>query len=87
MRAAALYLRSGGRIAFVMPLAALTRGQLRSSARFIFRRAYRLGEAWTMDDDVQPLFPVPSCVVFGRRRATAKALPDTVRAYSGIADT
>jgi hypothetical protein len=36
-----------------------------------------------MDDDVQPLFPVPSCVVFGRRRATAKALPDTVRAYSG----
>jgi hypothetical protein len=40
-------------------------------------------EAWTMNDEVQPLFPVPSCVVFGRRRATAKALPDTVRAYSG----
>jgi hypothetical protein len=36
-----------------------------------------------MNDDVQPLFPVPSCVLFGRRRATAKALPDTVRAYSG----
>ena len=40
-------------------------------------------EAWTMDDDVQPLFPVPSCVAFGRRRATAKALPEKVRAYSG----
>jgi hypothetical protein len=40
-------------------------------------------EAWTMDNDVQPLFPVPSCVVFGRRRATVKALPDTVKAYSG----
>jgi hypothetical protein len=36
-----------------------------------------------MDDDVQPLFLVPSCVVFGRRRATAKAIPDKVRAYSG----
>ena len=36
-----------------------------------------------MDDDVQPLFPVPSCVVFGRRRATAKSFPDTVTAYSG----
>ena len=36
-----------------------------------------------MSDDVRPLFPVPSCVVFGRRRATAKAMPDKVRAYSG----
>jgi hypothetical protein len=40
-------------------------------------------EAWTMDDSVQPLFPVPSCVVFGRRRATSMPLPDKVRAYSG----
>lgn len=36
-----------------------------------------------MDNNVEPLFPVPSCVVFGRRRATAKGLPDTVTAYSG----
>ena len=36
-----------------------------------------------MNDDVQPLFPVPSCVLFGRRRATAKSLQDKVRAYSG----
>lgn len=36
-----------------------------------------------MDDSVQPLFPVPSCAVFGRRRSTSKPLPDTVRAYSG----
>ena len=40
-------------------------------------------EVWTMDDSVQPLFPVPSCVAFGRRRATSKPLPDKVRAYSG----
>lgn len=36
-----------------------------------------------MDDSVQPLLPVPSCVVFGRRRAASKAMPDTVRAFSG----
>lgn len=36
-----------------------------------------------MDDSVQPLFPVPSCVAFGRRRAMSKAMPDKVRAYAG----
>jgi hypothetical protein len=40
-------------------------------------------EAWTMDDSVQPLFPVPPCAVFGRRRATSKPMPETVRAFSG----
>jgi len=84
VRAVSLYLRSGGRIAFVLPLAALTRGQfekLRKGSFHSTRIAW--DEAWTMDDDVQPLFPVPSCALFGRRRATAKAVPDTVRAYSG----
>lgn len=84
VRAAALYLRSAGKIAFVLPLAALTRGQfekLRSGSFDSARIAW--DEAWTMDDSVQPLFPVPSCVVFGRRRATSRPLPDTVRAYSG----
>jgi hypothetical protein len=36
-----------------------------------------------MDDSVQPLFPVPSCAVFGRRRATSRPMPEIVRAYSG----
>jgi hypothetical protein len=36
-----------------------------------------------MNNSVKPLFPVSSCAVFGRRRATSKPLPDTVRAYSG----
>ncbi len=79
------YLRSGGRIAFVLPLAALTRGQFEKFRKGSFTGArIAWDEAWTMDDDVQPLFPVPSCVIFGRRRATAKALPDKVRAYSGL---
>lgn len=84
VRAAALYLRSGGKIAFVLPMAALTRGQfekLRAGSFHSARIAW--DEAWTMDDSLQPLFPVPSCVVFGRRRAVARALPDIVRAYSG----
>jgi N-6 DNA Methylase len=84
VRAAALYLRSGGRIAFVLPLAALTRGQFEKLRSGSFDSArIQWDEAWTTDDSVQPLFPVPSCVVFGRRRATSKAMPETVRAYSG----
>ena len=85
VRVVALYLRSGGRIAFVLPLAALTRGQferLRAGSFSSARIAWE--EVWTMDDSVQPLFPVPSCVVFGRRRATAKPIPGVVRAYTGL---
>jgi SAM-dependent methyltransferase len=84
VRATALYLRSGGRIAFVLPLAALTRGQFdvfRKGSFMSARIAWE--EAWTMDDSVQPLFPVPSCVAFGRRRAVSHPMPDTVRTYSG----
>jgi N-6 DNA Methylase len=84
VRAASLYLRSGGKLAFVLPLAALSRGQferLRSGSFMSVRIAW--DEVWTMDDSVQPLFPVPSCVVFGRRRATSKPFPEKVRAYSG----
>jgi hypothetical protein len=84
VRAAALYLRSGGKIAFVLPLAALRQGQferLRSGSFMSARIAW--DEPWTMDESVWPLFEVPSCVVFGRRRATSKSLPDKVRAYSG----
>jgi hypothetical protein len=84
VRAAQLYLRSAGRLAFVLPMAALTRGQferLRSGSFESMRIAW--DEVWTMDDSVWPLFDVPSCVVFGRRRSAAKPLPDRVRAYSG----
>jgi len=84
VRCAGFYLRAGGRIAFVLPFAALTRGQfekLRGGSFFSAKIAW--DEVWTMDDSVQPLFPVPSCVVFGRRQARAKAMPDHVRAYSG----
>lgn len=84
VRASSLYLRPAGRLAFVLPLAALSRGQFAKfrSGRFA---SYNIAwdEAWTMDDSVTPLFPVPSCVVFGRKRAIGQAMPDKVRAYSG----
>lgn len=84
VRAAHLYLRSGGRLALVLPMAALTRGQFQQLRCGSFNSVkIAWDEVWTMDDSVQPLFPVPSCVVFGRRRAKASPLPDTVRTYSG----
>ena len=85
VRVAHLYLRSGGRLALVLPMAALTRGQFEKLRTGSFRSVkIAWDEAWTMDDSVQPLFPVPSCAVFGRKRATARQLPDTVRAYTGF---
>jgi hypothetical protein len=84
VRAAGLYLHGNGRLAFVLPLAALTRGQyerFRTGSFHSTRLAF--DAAWTMDESVQPLFPVPSCAVFARKRATAKAVPEKVRAYSG----
>lgn len=84
VRAAHLYLRAAGRIAFVLPLAAMTRGQFEKfrSGRFESSNI-AWDEAWTMDDSVVPLFPVPSCVLFGLKRAIGKATPDKVRVYSG----
>lgn len=84
VRAAGLYLRAAGRLAFVLPLAALTRGQFEAFRRGSFHSTcLAFDAAWTMDEHLQPLFPVPSCVVFARKRATAKPIPETVRAFTG----
>ncbi|HEX4079199.1 MAG TPA: N-6 DNA methylase [Rhizomicrobium sp.] len=83
VRAASLYLRSGGKIAFVLQQAALTRGQfetLRGGAFTSVNIAW--DEIWTVDASLEAL-PLPSCVVFGRRQARAKAMPDKVLRYSG----
>ena len=84
VRASHLYLRPAGKLAFVLPMAVLSRGQFEKFRRGSFGSyAIAWDEAWTMDDSVTPLFPVPACAVFGRKRATAQKMPDTVRAYSG----
>ncbi len=87
-RCAELYLRPGGRIAFVMPHAALTRRQ------FVGFRTGRFGsdtspattvrfrEGWGFDERVQPLFPVPSCVLFAVQDAPGK-LPGTITECAG----
>jgi SAM-dependent methyltransferase len=84
VRATMLYLRSGGRLGLVLPMAVLTRGQFDLLRRGSFHTSrISWDAAWVMNDDVQPLFPVPSCAVFGRRTATSKPLPEKVRIYSG----
>ena len=90
VRAAWLYLRASGRIAFVLPMAALTRGQFERLRSGSFTSpnsdvGFHLSwnEAWTMDDRLYPLFPVPSCVVFGHRRRASRSMPNVVRAYTG----
>ena len=83
VRAAGLYLRASGTIAFVLPRAVLRGGQyapFRTGSYDSARIAW--DEAWDLDE-VEPLFPVPACVLFGRRRAVGHRTPETVRRYAG----
>jgi len=85
-KSVALYLREGGGIAFVMPLAALTRGQFEKfrTGAFHTKKVQFNDEPWTFDEDVQPLFPVPSCVLFAAaERGLSRPTPKTVTAYKG----
>jgi hypothetical protein len=82
-RCAERYLRPGGTIGFVLPYAALNRpafGGLRSGD---YRSvAVHIIEAWSFDETVQPLFPVPASVLIGRKESAA-GLPETVERYTG----
>jgi SAM-dependent methyltransferase len=82
-RCAELYLREGGTIALVMPYGVFSRPAFASfrSGRFDTVEV-RIDAAWAFDETVQPLFPIPSAVVFGRRTA-ADALPISVTAFTG----
>lgn len=91
-RAAELYVRPpegdrpGGRVAMVLPLAAMSRGQF---------RAFRTGDwtevrvafsdAWVLDNQaVSPLFRVPTCVLFADVTAgEARLTPMRVTAFAG----
>ena len=85
------YIAIGGKVAFVMPLATMSRLQYEGfrTGRFGERNRHtaaivQFDEAWTFDSDVQPIFDVPSCVLFAHRDTTAAALPRTVRGYRGV---
>ena len=46
----------------------------------------RITQAWAFSDEIWPLFPVPSCVLFAENAADAGKtgrIPDTVLAASG----
>ena len=89
-RCCELYLKRDARIAFVMPYAALSRRQFAGfrSGSFLVRQSLensvmaRFTQAWAFDDDVQPLFPVPSCVLFARGGQVGD-LPSNVQRASG----
>jgi hypothetical protein len=88
------YLKRDGNIAFVMPLAALSRLQYQGfrSGRFGEPRGQiaaivRFDEAWTFDSDAQRIFEVPCCVLFGHRDVVGGRLPQTVRAFRGTLPT
>jgi hypothetical protein len=90
VRSAEKYLAVGGAIAFVMPMAALSRLQYRDfltgsyvSARDTTGLYVQFKEAWKFDEEVEPLFPVPSAVLFGRRGAQAAPLPAELIAFGG----
>ena len=95
VRCVELYLKPTGTIAFVMPYAAMSRRQFAGfrSGAYGRRRGRKLEQvlatvqftgAWAFRDDVQPLFPVPSCVLFGRLGGgDGDILPSTILAASG----
>ena len=91
LRSALLYMRRDGRIALVMPYAALSRrayrkfrtGEVARTGYVEFRLRFTV--AWTFGPEVQPLFPVPSCVLFGHSHdgVSPAPLPAEVRAFEG----
>ena len=89
-RCCELYLKQGSHIAFVMPYAALSRRQFAGfrSGNFLVHRTLQNSvlahfmKVWAFDDDVQPLFPVPSCVLFARGGKVGD-LPSNVQRASG----
>jgi len=84
-RSVELYVKAGGAIAFVMPYATLTRtayGGFRSGRYRVAGTSVRFTEGWAFDERVQPLFEVPSCVLFAVQGEPGPP-PDTIRAYAG----
>lgn len=82
-RCAELYLKPEGTIAFVMPYGALNRTQyarLRSGS--FGASEVRFTDAWAFDETVQPLFPLPSSVLFARR-SRAGPLPEETLVWAG----
>ena len=96
MRAARLYLKPEGKLALIMPDAALSRKayeKFRAGTLWDNRKTggavgfVQITEAWSLGADCKPLFPVPACVIFADRKAaddqTPLTRPDKVHKISG----
>lgn len=88
-RAVDLYMKRKGRIAFVLPYAAMSRDPYKKFRTGDFNKwrsepkAAKFTAAWTFPSDVQPLFPVPSCVLFAEGVRLPGKLPKRIKRYSG----
>lgn len=84
-----LYMRRSGKIAFVMPHAAMTRKAYRPFLKGEFKVAgyaeaqVRFTKAWAFPFDAEPIFRVPSCVLFAQRSKLPRPLPEQVSYFSG----
>jgi len=82
-------MKRNGHIAFVVPYAAMSRDPYAKFRTGDFNKwrsqpkAVRFTNAWTFPSEVQPLFPVPSCVLFGEGVKLPRKLPQKVMRFSG----
>jgi hypothetical protein len=88
IRAIWLYMRQGGLIAFVLPYAAMFKKPYQKFRAGVFHVgaievAFEFSAAWAFPSEVQPLFPVPACVLFGRITNKPPSSPGFVRFFSG----
>jgi SAM-dependent methyltransferase len=89
IRCVELYLREGGRFAFVMPLAALSRTQFAPFRSGLYqgphhRSSVSFDRPWDMHQVKPSFFPVPASVVFGRKTSQAAVpMPDNAEQWSG----
>lgn len=88
-RAIEQYLKPGGRFAFVMPFAVLSRRQYEGfrSGDFTSQGAGTQAVSFTTAEEFArvkpPLFPVPACVIAGQRTQTPTELQPTALRWSG----
>ncbi len=90
VRAVERYLKGGGRFAFVMPNAAVDRGQFRGLRGGRYKRqesanpvAVAFGPAWDLRRIRPHFFPRGAAVLFGKRADEAGPLPTDVVVWSG----
>ncbi|WP_323672060.1 N-6 DNA methylase [Candidatus Poriferisodalis multihospitum] len=94
-RCADLYLASGGVCAMVMPHSALAQGQYtrwRTGRWLVPGAELNMNMACSIPWDLETLepnnfFPVPACVVFGRREEVSQGLPNHVEQWTGEPDS